>query len=128
MATIQLSGIEYTGKPNYDISNNNLNFNIKNITQIITSYNIGKYDKSYFEFTITSYTSTPNIKYIPLYVGVSREISTGVNNNDYCYGSIFYDLVSANYSIIENLNPSIPYLLHIFRRTLFPIPLLSPHK
>ena len=66
MATIQLSGIEYTGKPNYDISNNNLNFNIKNITQIITSYNIGKYDKSYFEFTITSYTSTPNIKYVPL--------------------------------------------------------------
>ena len=107
MATIQLSGIEYSGKPNYDISNNNLNFNIRNITQIITSYNIGKYDKSYFEFTITSYTSIPNIKYIPLYVGVSREISTGVNNNDYCYGSIFYDLVSANYSIIENLKGSV---------------------
>lgn len=103
MATIQLSGIEYNGRPNYDISKNNLNFNINNICEIITSCNINKNDKAYFEFTITSYTSNPNIKYIPLYVGLSKEISTGVNNNDYCYGSIFYDLKSANYSIIENL-------------------------
>lgn len=107
MATIQLSGIEYSGRPNYDISKNNLNFNINNICEIISSYSIGKYDKSYFEFTITSYTSVSNIKYVPLYVGVSKEISTGVNNNDYCYGSIFYELKSANYSIIENLKGSV---------------------
>lgn len=107
MATIQLSCIDYTGKPNYDASNNNLNFNVKNISEIITSYSINPTDKSYFEFTITSYGSINNVKYIPLYVGVSKEVSCGVNSNDYCYGSVFYNLVSANYSIIENLKGSV---------------------
>ena len=106
MSTINLSGILYNGKPDYSISNNNLNFNIKGITEVITSYDIKPYDKSYFEFTITSYNSINGIKYVPLYVGVSKEISQGVNSNDFCYGSIFYDMVSANYSIIENTKGS----------------------
>ena len=115
MATINISGIEYNGRPNYDISNNNLNFNISNITEIITSYSINPTDKVYFEFTITSYTSVKNIKYVPLYVGVSKEISQGVNSNDYCYGSLFYDLISADYSIIENKKGS---LINISRAPL----------
>ena len=106
MATINLSGIEYNGRPDYNISTNNLNFNINGITEVITSYNIKPYDRAYFEFTVTSYNSINGIKYIPLYVGVSKEVSQGVNSNDFCYGSIYYDTVSANYSIIENTKGS----------------------
>lgn len=57
---------------------------------IVSSKEIPKNSRVYFEVTITGYPTNPDIRHIPIYVGVHKEPSFGVLAADFCIGSCFY--------------------------------------
>ena len=84
-----------------------LTFSTNRKTLFISNHAIGRYIKnevSYFEVTITHYTATTEHKYIPLYVGIHKEPTTGILSNDHCICSVFYETATQNYKVIEKAN------------------------
>ena len=76
-----------------------LGFSIAGTYLLISNRAMWKYEKSYFEVTIDEYTAVKDIKNIPFYIGVQKEPSRGILNNDGLVCSVFYPL-GGNYDII----------------------------
>lgn len=66
--------------------------------------NIPVKNKTMFEFSITHYYPISRISHIPLYVGVSKEPSTGVLISDFCISSLFELKDDPRYDIMSNAN------------------------
>lgn len=67
------------------------NFTVSTPFLILSSQAIPKTNaRFYFEVTITSMEKNTIYRYLPIYLGVHKEPSTGVLGNDFCLGSIYY--------------------------------------
>lgn len=64
--------------------------------------NIPIKDKTMFEFTVQDYYPIADFRHIPLYVGVSKQISTGILAGTFSVGSIYYDISNPKYDIMSN--------------------------
>lgn len=89
------------GVPDKSITSNGRDFKVDKLFMLICNHPIGKKEKVYFEFTIKNYKDISSIKYYPLYVGVHKEPASGTLSNDFCLGSVFFSVVSGNYSVLE---------------------------
>ena len=94
----------YGGDPDYDICRDGSNFKHDKIFALVGNHAIQPHEKSYFEVTISSYSPIPSIKYIPIFVGLSKEPCTGVLSNDFIIGSIFYMKSTGKFEIRERNN------------------------
>ena len=64
--------------------------------------NVPVKDKTMFEFTIQDYYPIADFRHIPLYVGVSKQISTGILAGTFSVSSIYYDIANPKYDIMSN--------------------------
>ena len=69
---------------------NGINFSYDKNFLIISNKFIPKNSKVYIEFEIDYYTYHPEIRHIPIMVGVHKEPSFGVLNSDCCLGAVYY--------------------------------------
>ena len=51
----------------------------------------GEFLNIYYEIIVEDYYPIRDYHHIPLYVGISKEVSNGVFNNDYIIGSLFFE-------------------------------------
>lgn len=75
-------------------------FNCSKPFLILSSRDIPKDKKVYMEVTITQHPRNDNIRHIPLYLGIHKEPSMGVLNNDCVFGSLYYT-VTEDFQIRE---------------------------
>lgn len=61
-------------------------------------------DKTMFEIKITEYYPIFDLKHIPLYVGVSKQIASGILTGTYSMSSLYYDISNPKYDIMSNYN------------------------
>lgn len=93
--------------PNENVSADGINFKWdKPFFLICNKPLVGKL---YFEIVIDSYYPIYAFHDIPLYIGVSREVSYGTLNSDFCIGSVYYE-DGKNYDIQEKYNNQVENL------------------
>jgi len=90
MDDVYMISFNNVSKPNNTICINGINFLINETFLLIASKPIPKNSKTYFEFTINSYSNVTGYHNMPIYVGIHKEPAFGVLNSDFCIGSVFY--------------------------------------
>ena len=58
-------------------------------------------DKAYFEFSVSDYYPIKAFRNVPLYIGISKEVSFGVLNSDFIIGSLYYNAETTEYDIMS---------------------------
>ena len=97
---IFMSAYDEKSQPSTDvIAINGLSFKYDKPFFLICNYPIQ--DKAYFEFYIDDYYPIKAFRNIPLYVGISKEVSFGVLNSDFIIGSLYYNAETTQYDIMS---------------------------
>lgn len=98
-------GYNFLGEQDEDLTTED-SFSVDQPFLVIANKPIPKYSKLYIEITVTVHPDNPKIRYIPLYLGVHKEPSSGILNSDFCLGSVYYTTWSDNidFDIMERYN------------------------
>lgn len=112
----------YGGDPDYNLCKDGSNFEYSNIFALVGNHAIKPHEKSYFEITISEYAPVTNLKYIPVFVGITKEPATGVLSNDFIIGSIYCTKADGKFEIQERNNHNGQYLSHTITNITAPIP------
>lgn len=94
-----MSAYDEKSKPSEDIlTPNGVAFGYDKPFFLICNFPIQ--DKAYFEFIVDDYYPISSFHNIPLYAGISKEVSFGVLNSDFLIGSLYYK-DNENYDIMS---------------------------
>lgn len=97
---IYMSAYDEKSQPSTDvIAVNGVTFRYDKPFFLICNYPIE--DKAYFEFTIDDYYPIKAFRNLPIYVGISKEVSFGVLNSDFIIGSLYYNAETTQYDIMS---------------------------
>ena len=97
---IFMSAYDEKSQPSSEvIAINGLSFKYDKPFFLICNYPIQ--DKAYFEFTIDDYYPIKAFRNLPIYVGISKEVSFGVLNSDFIIGSLYYNVETTQYDIMS---------------------------
>ena len=97
---IFLNAFDENSQPSEDVvSVNGVSFKYDKPFFLICNYPIK--DKAYFEFYVDDYYPIKAFRNIPLYVGISQEVSFGVLNSDFIIGSLYYNAETTEYDIMS---------------------------
>lgn len=82
-------GYNFKGEQDEDLTSED-SFSVDQPFLVIANKPLPRYSKLYIEVTVTSHPDNPKLRYVPLYLGVHKEPSSGILNSDFCLGSVYY--------------------------------------
>ena len=98
-----LTAYTYGPLPRPEYSRDGLQMNCNESCLFLGNRLLPKDTVTLIELTVNSYTPLPNIRHLPLYVGVHEEPSLGILNASCCFGSLFYE-EGKDYDCFEHVN------------------------